>query len=92
MAIDTGIAVRMRDIDGIAEAIHVDSQTTDIAVGNGIDEFTLTILCLYINASMEMKRTRLAKVARKDYLVVDGRRICYWLLAISRRFITTRHQ
>ena len=72
VAIDTGVAIRMSHIDGIAKAIHVDSQPTDVAVGNGIDEFTLLVVGLDIYATMEMKRTGLTEVASENDIIVHG--------------------
>ena len=75
MAIDTGVSIRMSHIDSIAKAIHVNGDTTDIAVGNGINQFSLPILGLDIYATMEMERTWLTKVASKNNVIVDGRSV-----------------
>ena len=72
VAIDAGLAVRMADVDGIAEAIHVDRQSADIAVGNGEDVLTLHITRLNIDTSMEMERSRFTEVARQRDVVIDG--------------------
>ena len=93
MAVDAGVAVRMADVDGIAEAIHVDRQSADITVGNGEDVLALHIARLDIDATMKMVWAGFTEVARKDYFVVNGRAINDWLLAISRwLIIATRHQ
>ena len=73
VAINTGIAIGMSHIDGIAEAIHIDGDTTDIAVGNRIDALALPILRLDIYATMEMERARLTEIASKNDVVIDGR-------------------
>jgi hypothetical protein len=72
VAVDAGVSVRMRDVDGIAKAIHVDSQPTDVAVGNGIDEFTLLVVGLDIYATMKMERAWLTEVASENDIIVHG--------------------
>ena len=72
VAIDAGLAVRVTDIDGVAETVLVDRQARHVAVGNGEDVLTLHITRLNIDTSMEMERSRFAEVARQRDVVIDG--------------------
>ena len=75
VAINTGIAIGVSNIDSISKTVHIDGEARDIAIGNRIDELALLIIRLYINTSMKMEWARLTKVAGKDNIVVYRRAI-----------------
>ena len=75
MAVDAGVAVGMADVDGVAEAIHVDGEAADVAVGDGEDVLALLVAGLDVDAAVEVPGSRLAEVARQHDVVVDGRDI-----------------
>ena len=65
MAIHAGIAFRMGDIDGIAEAIESHCDTTHIPVADGVDRFPFHPVSLDVEATMKMMGTGLAKITRQ---------------------------
>ena len=75
MAVDAGVAVGMADVDGVAEAVHVDGEPADVAVGDGEDVLALLVAGLDVDAAVEVPGSRLAEVARQHDVVVDGRDI-----------------
>ena len=75
MAINTGVAIGVSNIDSIAKTVHIDGDARDIAIGNRIDELALSVLGLHINTSMKMEWARLTKVAGKYNIVVYRRAI-----------------
>ena len=81
VTIYAGLAVRMTDVDGVAKTIHVDRQSADVAVGNGIDGFALLIVRLDIQSTMEVERARLTKVASQRDIIVNGRPIGHLTIA-----------
>ena len=72
VAVDAGVAVRVADIEGIAEAILVYGQSRHTAVGYGKDLLALHIAGLDVQSAMEVPRTRFTEVARQRDVVVDG--------------------
>ena len=86
------MSVRMSDVDGITKAIHVNGQTTDIAISNRKDLLALDIARLDVDATMKMPRTGLAKVASKRNLVVDGGDIFYIRIADRLGIVATTCQ
>ena len=72
VAVNTGMSVRMSHIDGITEAVLVDSQPRYITICNRIDLLTFHITRLYINTTMKVPRTRFAEVTCQSNFVVDG--------------------
>ncbi len=63
VAIDTGIALRVLDINGIAISSDTNGNMTDIPVTNRMDGFSRDLTCLHITTSMEMIGTRLSKIS-----------------------------
>ena len=55
----------MGDVDGIAEAIQSNGDTTDVAVGNGIDMLAFNAIGTDVETAVKMMRTGLAKVPRQ---------------------------
>ena len=75
VAVDTGVAVRMTDVDGISKAIHVNCQPTDVTIGDRKDILALNIAGFDVDTPMEVPRTRLTEVTRQHDVIVDGRDI-----------------
>ena len=72
VAIDTGLAVGMANVDGFTEAVHVQRRLDDIAVSDSIERLALHVFGLHVDAAMEVTRTRLTEVTRQRQRIVDG--------------------
>ena len=92
MAIDAGQPIRMSDVYGIAKAIFVHRQTRNVSLGYREYLLAFLIVRLDIQSGMKVPGTRLTEVACQDDVEIDRGRIIYWLLALCRGLLTTRHQ
>ena len=66
------IAMPMMVCAIFAKTIHINSQTTDIAIGNRKNLLTLDIARLDIDATMKVPGTGLTKIASKLNIIVNG--------------------
>ena len=67
----------MIHVNGIAEAVHIDRNAADVAVGNGENLLALLIVRLDVQSSVEMPGTRLAEVPRQHDAVIHRRLVVY---------------
>ena len=73
MAVNGSLPGGMCDVDGIAKAIKSDGDTTDVAVGNGIDVLALASFGSDVKSSMEVMGTRFAEIPRQRDFVIHWR-------------------
>ena len=73
VAIDGGIALRMGDVDCIAETVEALRDATHVAVADGIDVLALHIIGRDVESAVEVVRAGLAKITRQRDVVIHRR-------------------
>ena len=72
MAVDAGMAVGMGNVDGVAKTVVAYREARHITVGYRPHIPPLLVVGLNVDAAMKVPRARLAEVAGKENVVVDG--------------------
>ena len=92
MTVDAGQSVRVADVDGVAEAVLIDGDAADVAVGNGEYLLALLVIGLDVESAVEVPGPRLAEVACQHNVVVDRRVVFHAMITDRLGIIATACQ